>query len=45
MDMRVVHTHRNPVRAGRLAQHRAYLYSSNQHYQDEPGLLKVDRVR
>lgn len=41
---RVIYIHQNPVRAGWVDQPRDYLYSSARDYQDEPGLLKVERV-
>ena len=44
IKQRVDYTHQNPVRAGWVDQPRDYLYSSARDYQDEPGLLKVDRV-
>lgn len=41
---RVNYIHQNPVRAGWVDRPRDYRYSSARDYQDEPGLLKVDRV-
>lgn len=41
---RVNYIHQNPVRAGWVDAPRGYLYSSARDYQDEPGLLKVERV-
>jgi len=41
---RVEYIHQNPVRAGWVDQPRDYRYSSARDYQDEPGLLKVDRL-
>lgn len=44
IKQRVEYIHQNPVRAGWVDQPRDYLYSSARDYEDEPGLLKVDRV-
>jgi putative transposase len=44
IKQRVDYTHQTPVRAGWVYQPRDYLYSSARDYQDEHGLLKVDRV-
>jgi len=41
---RVNYIHQNPVLAGWVDEPRDYLYSSARDYQDEPGLLKVERV-
>ena len=41
---RVNYIHQNPVRAGWVDEPRDYLCSSARDYQDEPGLLKVERV-
>ncbi len=43
IKQRVEYIHQNPVRAGWVDQPRDYLYSSARDYQDEQGLLKVDR--
>ncbi|MBK7620667.1 MAG: transposase [Flavobacteriales bacterium] len=44
IKQRADYIHQNPVRAGWVDQPRDYLYSSARDYQDEPGLLKIDRL-